>query len=170
MLRELVICGVLASVAAATVATEDRLSFDLHVVRVIRLTASFDSRNWLSFVSHVGNTIDVGVPSFVRANCPIPSNAWTGRERGLSMLKPLHFQKRRPCSTMSSRNGQSTGRHVGNTDLNASGLMNSRSSGLVGNVWMSWSLNAAGCITLILLKVLLTLPCSCLKKKSPESE
>ena len=141
MLRELVICGVLASVAAATVATEDRLSFDLHVVRVIRLTASFDSRNWLSFVSHVGNTIDVGVPSFVRANCPIPSNAWTGRERvmghvgttaaDIMLLKPLHFQKRRPCSTMSSRNGQSTGRHVGNTDLNASGLMTSRSSGLV---------------------------------------
>ena len=99
MHRELVICGVLASVAAATVATEDRLSFDLHVVRVIRLTASFDSRNWLSFVSHVGNTIDVGVPSFVRANCPIPSNAWTGRERvmghvgttaaDIMLLKPL---------------------------------------------------------------------------------
>ena len=99
MLRELVICGVLASVAAATVASEDRLSFDLHVVRVIRLTASFDSRNWLSFVSHVGNTIDVGVPSFVRANCPIPSNAGTGRERvmghvgttaaDIMLLKPL---------------------------------------------------------------------------------
>ena len=100
MLRELVICGVLASVAAATVATEDRLSFDLPLTgRVIGLTASFDSGNWLSFVLHVGNTIDVGVPSFVRANCPIPSNAWTGRERvmghvgttaaDIMLLKPL---------------------------------------------------------------------------------